>query len=92
MQRKIRSQAQLRNICLRTLKTCEGFEHVDEILIQPRDPYAGGANWTLAGFRPRIANDVLRAARDTIHELQRCYQLETDNLVAANRDCGSKAL
>ena len=34
MQREIRSQAQLRDICLQTLKECDGFEQVDEILIQ----------------------------------------------------------
>lgn len=76
MQREIRSQAQLRDICLRTLKSCQGFELVDEILIQPRDPRAGGANWTLAGFRPRVANNALRAARTTIQNLQTTYQLD----------------
>ncbi len=76
MQREIRSQAQLRDICLQTLKGCQGFEDVDEILIQPRDPHAGGANWTLAGFRPRVANNALRAARTTIQELQMAYQLD----------------
>jgi hypothetical protein len=83
MQREIRSQAQLRDICLRTLKGCEGFEKVDEILIQPRDPHAGGANWSLAGFRPRVANDALRAARNTIFELQQCYELDGADAAAA---------
>jgi len=89
MQRKIRSQAQLRDICLKTLKGCEGFEQVDEILIQPRDPHAGGANWTLAGFRPRVANDALRAARGKIHELQMSYQLDAA-ASSAEKVCGRK--
>lgn len=89
MQREIRSQAQLRDICLQTLKTCEGFEQVDEILIQPRDPHYGGANWTLAGFRPRVANDALRAARATIHELQMAYQLDPAD-PATDKGCGRK--
>ena len=89
MQREIRSQAQLRNICLQTLKGCQGFEGVDEILIQPRDPHAGGANWTLAGFRPRVANDALRGARATIQKLQMAYQLDGADL-AADKSGGRK--
>lgn len=77
MQRELRSHAQLRDICLRTLKSCEGFEQVDEILIQPRDAHSGGPNWALAGFRPRVANDALRAARNTIYELQQSYALDS---------------
>lgn len=91
MQREIRSHAQLREICLRTLKTCEGFEQVDEILIQPRDPHPGGPNWALAGFRPRVANDALRAARHTIHELQCAYALDSAD-IAPERSCGRKSL
>ncbi len=91
MQREIRSHAQLRDICLQRLKSCEGFEQVDEILIQPRDPRAGGANWTLAGFRPRVANDALRAARATIHELQRSYQLDAAQ-ASADSGCARKSL
>ena len=89
MQREIRSQAQLRDICLLILRGCQGFEQVDEILIQPRDPYAGGANWTLAGFRPRVANDALRAARATIQELQMTYQLDATD-PSAGKDCSRK--
>lgn len=91
MKRKIRSQAQLRDICLQTLKSCEGFEQVDEILIQPRDPHADGPNWTLAGFRPRVANDALRAARDTIYELQRCYELDAAD-AAIDKSCGRNSI
>lgn len=91
MRREIRSQAQLRDICLQTLKGCDGFELVDEILIQPRDPHAGGANWSLAGFRPRVANDALRAARDTIGELQQCYELDAAS-AAAIETRGRKSL
>jgi len=93
MRREIRSQAQLRDICLQTLKVCDGFEQVDEILIQPRDPHAGGANWSLAGFRPRVANDALRAARDTISELQQCYELDAaDAAAAAAENRGRRSL
>jgi hypothetical protein len=91
MQREIRTHAQLRDICLRTLKHCEGFEEVDEILIQPRDPRAGGPNWALAGFRPRVANDALRAARDTIHELQCSYALDPAG-AAMERSYGRRAM
>ncbi|TAL76755.1 MAG: hypothetical protein EPN75_13760 [Beijerinckiaceae bacterium] len=83
MRREIRSQAQLRDICLRTLKECDGFEQVDEILIQARDAHAGGANWSLVGFRPRVANTALRAARDTISELQQFYELDAKDAAAA---------
>jgi len=36
MRREVRSQAQLRDICLRTLKECDGFEQVD--IVTERDP------------------------------------------------------
>jgi hypothetical protein len=91
MQREIRSHAQLRDICLQTLKGCEGFEQVDEILIQPRDPHANGANWALAGFRPRVANNALRAARNTIQELQQCYALDASG-VAIDKGVSRKSL
>lgn len=91
MQREIRSHAQLREICLKTLKACEGFEQVDEILIQPRDPHADGPNWALAGFRPRVANDALRAARNTIYELQRNYALDPTGL-PVDKGFGRKAM
>jgi hypothetical protein len=91
MQREIRSHAQLRNICLQSLKGCEGFEEVDEILIQPRDPYADGPNWTLAGVRPRVANNALRAARNTIYELQQCYALDLAS-VTVDKGAARKSL
>jgi hypothetical protein len=84
MQRELRSHSQLRDICLRTLKSCEGFEQVDEILIQSRDPRAGGPNWALAGFRPRVANDALRAARGTIQMLQCSYALDAAGVAEKN--------
>ncbi len=91
MQRELRSHAQLRDICLRRLKSCEGFEQVDEILIQPRDPHAGGPNWALAGFRPRVANDALRAARGTIYELQQAYALDAAG-VPMEKTLGRRAM
>ncbi|MDR3463716.1 MAG: hypothetical protein P4L76_15515 [Beijerinckiaceae bacterium] len=48
---------------------------MNEILIQPRESLEGGANWTLAAIRPRVGNQVLRAARDTIQMLQTSYEL-----------------
>jgi hypothetical protein len=75
MSRELRSQAELREICLDALRSREGFENVDDILIQPRDASAGGTNWTLAGFRPRVDNAALRGARDVIGQLCRSYQL-----------------
>ncbi len=82
MSSEIRSHAELREICLQTLKSCEGFERVDEILIQPRVPPAGGTNWTLAGFRPRVGNAALRGARGAIDHLRRSYQLSAADATA----------
>ncbi len=75
MPRELRSQAELRQICLHALRSHEGFENVDDILIQPRDSLSGGTNWMLAGFRPRVDNAALRGARDVIDRLRRSYQL-----------------
>ena len=75
LQRKVRSSAELQEVCLRTLKQCPGFEQVKQILIQPRVNVEGSPNWTLAAVRPRVDNRSLRAARDTIGILQRTYQL-----------------
>ena len=75
MTRAVCSSIELQSICLRSLKRCEGFEHVSEILIQPRESLQGGTNWTLAAVRPRVHNNVLRAARSTIEMLQTSYEL-----------------
>ena len=75
MPRELRSQAELREICLRALRRKAGFEKIDDILIQPRDASCGGTNWMLAGFRPRVDNTALRGARDVIDHLRRSYQL-----------------
>ena len=75
MAREVCSCSQLQGICLRSLKNCDGFEHVNEILIQPRESFGDGTNWTLAAVRPRVANNVLRAARSTIDMLQTSYEL-----------------
>jgi hypothetical protein len=85
MRRVIRSNAELQAICLRSLKTCPGFERVSEILIQPRTAHAGGANWTLAAVRPRVDNEALRGARATIDRLQRSYQLSAMDSSAESR-------
>jgi hypothetical protein len=79
MRRIARSNVELKAICLRSLKTCPGFERVSEILIQPREPCQGGANWTLAAVRPRVDNDALRGARETIAHLQQSYQLRNQD-------------
>lgn len=75
MRREICSSSKLQGICLSSLKECPGFEHVNEILIQPRESFEGGTNWTLAAVRPRVSNNVLRAARSTIEMLQTTYEL-----------------
>jgi hypothetical protein len=77
MPRELRSQAELREICLRALRRREGFENVDDILIQLRESSAGGSNWMMAGFRPRVDNKALRRARDVIDHLRQSYQLLT---------------
>ncbi|MGH6801256.1 MAG: hypothetical protein ACRECZ_07575, partial [Methylocella sp.] len=72
---KVRSSAELQEVCLRTLKQCRGFERVNRILIEPRDNAEGSANWTLAAVRPPVDNHSLRAARETIGLLQQTYRL-----------------
>ena len=81
MSREVCSSPQLQGICLRSLKECPGFENVSEILIQPRESLEGGTNWTLAAVRPRVSNNVLRAARGTIEMLQRSYELVASEMV-----------
>ncbi|MGD0636002.1 MAG: hypothetical protein ABSA13_17450 [Beijerinckiaceae bacterium] len=84
--REVCSISLLQGICLRSLKTCPGFDLVNEIVIQPRESLDGGANWTLAAIRPRVGNQVLREARDTIHMLQTTYELMPEDVAAkANR-------
>lgn len=82
MTREVCSSTQLQGICLRSLKSCPGFEHVSEIVIQPRESLEGGTNWTLAAVRPRVSNNVLRAARSTIDTLQRSYELVASEIIA----------
>jgi hypothetical protein len=75
LRRKVRTSSELQEVCLRTLKKCPGFERVNAILIQPRDNIEGAANWTVAAVRPRVDNQFLRGARETIGLLQQTYQL-----------------
>ncbi|HUI20318.1 MAG TPA: hypothetical protein VLZ74_04670 [Methylocella sp.] len=75
VRREVRSSAELQEVCLRTLKNCPGFERVNAILIQPRDNIEGAANWTVAAVRPRVDNQFLRGARETIGRLQQTYEL-----------------
>lgn len=82
MTREVCSSSKLQGICLHSLKECPGFEHVDEILIQPRESFEGGTNWTLAAVRPRVSNNVLRAARSTIEMLQTTYELLASEIAA----------
>ncbi len=82
MNRAVCSSTELQGICLRSLKACPGFEHVSEILIQPRETLEGGTNWTLAAVRPRVSNNVLRAARGTIEMLQTTYELMASEMAA----------
>ncbi len=92
MTREVCSSTQLQTICLKSLKTCPGFENVNEILIQPRESLEGGTNWTLAAVRPRVNNNVLRAARGTIETLQRSYELMASELAlrAPRRAAGAR--
>ncbi|KAL8634346.1 MAG: hypothetical protein Q9228_008060 [Teloschistes exilis] len=89
MNRKVCNSAQLQGICLDNLKACPGFEHVSEILIQPRETLEGGTNWTLAAVRPRVPNTVLRAARSTIEMLQTTYELPASEAVRPVRRLAS---
>ena len=82
MNRAACSSVELQGICLRSLKSCPGFENVNEILIQPRETLGGGTNWTLAAVRPRVSNNVLRAARSTIEMLQTTYELMGGEIAA----------
>ncbi len=89
MARKICNSVQLQGICLDKLKACDGFENVNEILIQPRESLEGGTNWTLAAVRPRVPNTVLRAARSTIEMLQTSYELNAAEAVRPARRLSS---
>jgi hypothetical protein len=84
MTREICSCAELQAVCLQTLKGCEGFEQVNEVLVQPRDCAEGVANWTLAAVRPRVDNKSLRGARGAIDFLQRTYQLNAAEAEASS--------
>lgn len=92
MSRETCSSAELQGICLKSLKACPGFEHVNEILIQPRETFGDGTNWTLAAVRPRVSNNVLRAARGTIEMLQTTYELVASELASrpARRAIGAR--
>jgi hypothetical protein len=83
MNRETRSFVELQAVCLRTLRQCQGFEMVNEVLVQPRENCLGAANWTLAAVRPRVDNSALRAARGTIDFLQKTYWLDEAEAVAA---------
>jgi hypothetical protein len=83
MDRETRSFAELQAVCLYTLKRCQGFEMVNEVLVQPRENAEGAANWTLAAVRPRVDNNSLRAARGTIDFLQKTYRLDAAEAAAA---------
>ncbi len=74
----LRSQAELREICLRTLRKQTGFEGIGDILIRPCASEDGGANWAFAGFRPRVDNAALRQARGVIDRLRSSYQLRPE--------------
>ncbi len=83
MSREIRSFMELQEVCLHTLKQCQGFERVNEVLVQPRETSEGAANWILAAVRPRVDNNALRAARGTIDFLQKTYLLNEAEAAAA---------
>jgi hypothetical protein len=80
--REIRSCSELQAVCLETLKQCQGFEQVNEVLVQPRENAEGLANWTLAAVRPRVDNKFLRAAGGAIAYLQQTYQLGSAEILA----------
>ena len=42
MNREVCSSSELQGICLRSLKVCPGFEHVNEILIHSRGRHLVG--------------------------------------------------
>jgi hypothetical protein len=73
---EVRSCEELQAACLEALKKCQGFEQVNDVLVQPRETSNGLTNWTLAAVRPKVGNDALRSARGTIEALQRTYRLD----------------
>lgn len=91
MARSACTSMELQGICLSSLKACPGFEHVNEILIQPRECFEGGTNWTLAAVRPRVSNNVLRGARGTIEMLQKSYELLASEAAARPNRAGRPA-
>lgn len=64
--------SELKAICLQTLRTCPGFEMVNEIVVRSNDVAKrdGGTvsdrttNWMVAAVKPRVDNQSLRGARD----------------------------
>jgi hypothetical protein len=75
----LKTCSELRAICLQTLRACRGFEMVEEIVVRSKHDDGtvsdGTANWIVAAIRPRVDNQSLRGAQETIRHLQAHYQM-----------------
>jgi hypothetical protein len=78
---KILSRGDLERMCLKRLRKCSGFEMVHEVVVQPKNEHSGHPNWIVAGFKPRVENKNLRAAKETIQSLQEGYRLTDGSFV-----------
>jgi hypothetical protein len=78
---KTLSRVDLQTMCLKRLRKCSGFEVVHEVVVQPKNEPSGHPNWIVAGFKPRVENKHLRAAKETIQSLQEDYRLTDGSFV-----------
>jgi hypothetical protein len=75
--------SELKAICLQSLRACPGFEMVKEVVVRPNDIVKRDdgkisdrtANWIVAAVKPRVDNQSLRGAQETILYLQAQYQM-----------------
>jgi hypothetical protein len=81
----IKTCSELSAICLRTLRTCPGFDMVKEVVVRPKDiavrdsGNVSAPNWIVAAIRPRVDNQSLRGAQETIRYLRAQYQMTDKN-------------
>jgi hypothetical protein len=79
--------SELEAICLQTLRACPGFEMVKEIVVRSNDVTKRDdgtisdrtTNWIIAAVKPRVDNQSLRGAQETIRYLQTQYQMADEN-------------
>ena len=79
--------SELEAICLQALRACPSFEMVKEIVVRSNDVTKRDdgtvsdrtTNWIVSAVKPRVANQSLRGAQETIGYLQAQYQMADEN-------------